>query len=127
MGYPASLPTREVVAVRPQSALVAAPIAPLPPLAHPNGTSGTNPLLGLEPTALAQTPCRKVAAISTTDGEKKEPRVSRIHTKKKNWRHVNIHGLRRGFLRPVARPGVARWARQFRENSRFGGIVQGWT
>jgi hypothetical protein len=75
MGYLASPPTREVVAARPQSALVAAPIAPLPHLAHPNGTSGTNPLLGLEPTALAQTPCRKVAAISTTEGrgEKMDP------------------------------------------------------
>ncbi len=69
MGYLASPPTREVIAARPQSALVAAPIAPLPHLAHPNGTSGTNPLLDLEPTALAQTPCRKVAAISTTEGE----------------------------------------------------------
>jgi hypothetical protein len=68
MGYLASPPTRGVIAARPQSALVAAPIAPLPHLAHPNGTSETSPLLGLEPTALAQTPYRKVAAISTTEG-----------------------------------------------------------
>lgn len=75
MEYLASPPTREVVAARPQPALVAAPIAPLPHLAHPNGTSGTNPLLGLEPTALAQTPCRMVVAISTTKGrgEKMDP------------------------------------------------------
>lgn len=78
MGYLASPPTREVAAVRPQSALAVAPIAPLPHLAHPNGKSGTNPLLGLESTALAQTPCRKVAAISTTEGR----HVSVVSTKK---------------------------------------------
>jgi hypothetical protein len=82
MGYFASPPTREVVAARPQSALVAAPIAPLPHLAHPNGTSGTNPLLGLEPTALAQTPCRMVAAISTTEGERKKDPVSVVYPQK---------------------------------------------
>ena len=83
MGYLASPPTREVVAARPQSALVAPPIAPLPPVVHPNGMYGTNPLLGLQPTALAQTPCQKVAAISTTEGRREKRPVSVVSTI--NW------------------------------------------
>ena len=91
MGYLASLPTREAVVARPRSAPVAAPIGPLPHLPHPNGTSGTNPLLGLEPTALAQTPCRKVAAISTTEGERKKARVSCIYPQKMVATSKSVH------------------------------------
>ncbi len=106
MGYLVSPPTLEVVAARPQSGLVAAPMRPLPRLAHPNETSGTNPLLGPGPTALAQTLCRKVAAISTTKGvERKEKNSQSLQ---QNWWRVYIHG-------------------RFRENSWFGGIAQGWT
>ena len=65
IGYLVSLPSHEAAAGRPRSALVAVPTRLLRS-ARPSGTHGTYPPLGLHPISRAQTPCRMVAAISTT-------------------------------------------------------------
>ena len=135
MRYPASPPSPQVVAARPQSALVAAPIHPLPRLAHPSGTSETNLLLGLVPTALAQTRCRMAAAISTTGRGKFCVSVmsnfTRTHKDAKNEEFekfgARVHGLRRGFPRLVAEPGAARLVLRSRGSSWSGGRARGWT
>lgn len=144
MRYLVSPPSPEVVAARPQSAQVVAPMRPHSRSAHPSGTCGTNLLLGLGPTALAQTPCRMGAAISTTEKNKLVSAMSNFYTYNKNPKlekdkekrgenvtlglaRAHVHGLRRGFPRRVGGPGAAWWARRSRGNSWFGGRARGWT
>ena len=92
--YLVSPQSPEVVAARPQSAQVVAPMRPHSRSAHPSGTCGTNLLLGLGPTALAQTPCRMGAAISTTEKTNScQPCQTFTRTiKTQNWKKTKRRG-----------------------------------
>ena len=107
MRYPVSLPSPEATAARLGPALGVAPIYPRPRLARPSGMCGTYRPLGLRPTAPAQTPCRTVATISTTD--KKNVSVVLLHVQKKRgkiWPYmVNVENVVVARQREVQRGG----------------------